>query len=246
VVLILALAVPKANRNIHALWIFVPLLVLNLLYFAFKKISGMPSSVALQFDILFRSMLIGISVLWLLANYIVRFGGVVRFLLSFGTVVIVAGLGILSYSTEVSSQTALFLILFVFMTLTILVAITLSRRLCRGIYRPVRLMLWLALCTLIVSLVTMFVYIIVGSIIMSSQPDISVSIYILPGLIFGLILYVLNLPFMILGFTSSFFRERFCACLNLIPVPAAPEKTDIGRINRQNPGTEINEKEDSK
>ena len=245
--MILALIVPKANRNIHALWIVAPLVVLNLLYFAFKKISGMPSSAALQFDILFQSMLIGISVLWLLANYLVRFGGIVRFLLSFVTMMIVTGLGILSFSTEFSDETVMFLALFVFAVLTMLVAITLSRRLCRGRYHPVRFILWMGLWTILASIFAMFGFIIVGSIIMSSGPDLSemLSIIGFGGLIFGLCLYVLNLPFMILGFVHPFFRERFCAFLRLKPVFAAPKQAGIGRLNEQNPGTETPEKGDS-
>ncbi|MHC4436312.1 MAG: hypothetical protein ACYS3S_03050 [Planctomycetota bacterium] len=248
-VLILALAIPKANRNIHVLWIAAPLVVLNLLYFAFKKISGMPSSAALQYDILFQSMLIGISVLWLMANYLPKFGGAIRFLLSFGTVVIVAGLGTLSYSTEFSNETAMFLVLFIFVALTLLVAMTLSRRLCGGKYRPVCFMLWLALWILLSSLVAMFGFIIVGSIIMSGGPDFSepnlILMLIMSGFVFGLFLYALNFPFMILGFVNPFFRERFCACLRLKAVSAAPKQADIDLINEQNPGTKIPEKGDS-
>ena len=246
-VLILALAIPKANRNIHVLWIVAPLVVLNLLYFAFKKISGMPSSAALHFDMLFQSMLIGISVLWLLANYLVRFGGIVRFLLSFVTMIIVAGLGVLFFSTEFSDETVMFLALLVFAVLTMLAAITLSRRFCGGKYRPVRFILWLVLWTILGSIFAMIGYIIVGTIIMSSGPDLSemLSIIGFGGLIFGLYLFVLNLPFMILGFVHPFFRERFCACLRLKPVPAAPKQAGTGRLNEQNPGTEMPEKGDS-
>jgi hypothetical protein len=220
---------------------------LYLLYFAFKKISGLPSSAALQFDILFQSMLIGVSVLWLMANYFSRFGSAIRFLLSFGTIVIVAGLGTLSYSTEFSNETAMFLALFVFMALTMLAAITLSRKLCRGMYRPVCFMLWLAFCTLLVGIFAMFGYVIIGSIIMSSSPDLSemISIIGFGGMIFGLCLYVLNLPFMILGFTHPFFRERFFTCLNLKPMHAAQKNVNSGRLNGQNLGTEMPENGDS-
>ena len=53
-------------------------------------------------------------------------------------------------------------------------------------------------------------------------PDILEAILMLTlvGLIFGLCLYVINLPFMILVFYSPFFRERFCACLRLKSMPS--------------------------
>lgn len=246
-VLILALVLPKANHDKRVLLILLTLVVVNLIWWLFMKFAGMNSTDAREFSLIFHSMAVSVTVLWLIANYFMRFGGAIRFLLSFGIVVIVAGLGTLSYSTEFSNETAMFLALFIFMALTMLVAIALSRRLCGGKYRPVCFMLWLALWILLGSMFAMFGFIIVGSIIMSSGPDFSVAIlmFTLAGLIFGLCLYVLNLPFMILGFASSFFRERLCVCLRLKPMPVASKQADIGRINEQNPGTEMPEKGDS-
>jgi len=241
IALILAFVAPKANHDIQALLILVPLVIVNLLWCLFMKFANMNSTDELQFGIIFNSMAVGVTVLWLIANYFLRFGGVIRFLLSFGTLVIVAGLGTLSYSTEFSNEMALFLALFIFMALTMLVAITLSRRLCGGKYRPVYFLLWLALWILLGSLVAMFGFLIVGSIIFSSGLDLYRAIFILifAALIFGLGLYVLNLPFLILGFANPFLRERFCACLRLKEISEASKQADSSRINDQNPGTEI-------
>lgn len=245
--LILAFVAPKANRDIKILLILVPLVIVNLLWWLFIKFANMNSTDALQFGIIFNSMTLGVTVLWLIINYFVRFGGAIRFLLSFVTLVIVAGLGTLSYSTEFSNVTTMFLALFIFMALTMLVAITISRRLCGGKYRPICFLLWLALWMLLGSLVAMFGVLIVGSIIFSSGLDISGAIFmlILAALIFGLGLYVLNFPFMILGFANPFFRKRFCACLCLKAMPEAPKQAGAGRFNGQNSGTEIPEKGDS-
>jgi hypothetical protein len=92
-------------------------------------------------------------------------------------------------------------------------------------------MLWLALWTLLVSLATTLGFTVVSSIIMSGGPDLAEGIWIvvLGGLILGLCLYILNFPFMILGFVNPFFRERFCACLGLKLAPsdlAAPTAKD--------------------
>ena len=185
----------------------------------------MNSTNALEFGIAFNSMAVGVTVLWLVAHYFKRFGGAIRFLLSFVTVVLVAGLGTLAYSTDFSAEMALFLTLFVFMAFTILIAITLSRRFCRGTYRPVRFLLWLALWMLLGSFVAMSGFIIVGSIIFSSGPDSAeaILVFLFAGSIFGLFLYVLNLPFLILGFAHPFFRERFRACLRLKSVATTVE-----------------------
>ena len=225
--LFLALTLPRANRNLRILLIFVPLVIVNLLWLAFKEVSNMPSSSASQFDTVFHSMAVGIAVLWLVVNYFERFGGVVRFLLSFGILVAVAGLGTLSYSTEFSNEVALLLALFAFLAITMLGATIIAGKLCKGKYRPLCFMLWLALCTLLGSLFATFGFFIVGTFIMSSGsgPDILEAILMLTlvGLILGLCLYVLNLPFMILGFVNPFFRERFNACLRLKSMPTMSE-----------------------
>ena len=229
--LILAIVIPKANRDLRILLIFVPLVIVNLLWLAFKEVSKMPSSSASQFDTIFNAMAVGIAVLWLVAKYFDRFGGFVRFLMSFGTLVAVACLGILSYSTEFSKEAAIFLATLVFFSITVIGATATAGRLCRGKYRPLCFMLWLALWTILGSLFAMFGFFLVGTLIMSSGgpgPDIRQAIMMLTlvGLFFGLFLYVLNLPFMILGFANPFFRERFNTCLRLKLMPTTPEATN--------------------
>jgi len=226
--LILAIVLPKANHDRRILLIFIPLVIVNLLWLAFKNVSGMPSATASQFDTVFHSMAVGIAVLWLVANYFDRFGGFVRFLMFLGTLVAVACLGILSYSTEFSNEAALFLAMLVFFSITVLAATTAAGKLCRGEYRPLRFMLWLALWNIVASLFTTFGFFVVGNLIMSSGgsgPDIlqAILMLVLVGLAFGLCLYVLNLPFMILGFANPFFRKRFNACLRLKLMPTTPE-----------------------
>ena len=248
--LILALVLPKANRNPRILLILVPLVIANLLWVTFKKALSMPSSDASQFDTIFHSMTVGITVLWLVVQYFEKFGGFVRFLLSFVTVVIVAGLGTLSYSTEFSSEMFLFLAFFAFLTITILCATTAAGKLCHWKYRPLSFMLWLALWTLLGSLITTFGFFIVGTLIMSSgsRPDILAAVLMLSlvGLILGLCLYVINLPFMILGFANPFFRERFYACLRLksMPTIAAHSYTNLSS-KKQSPDQETSEDDGS-
>ncbi len=36
---------------------------------------------------------------------------------------------------------------------------------------------------------------------------------------YGVVLYLLNLPFMLLAFHNSFYRERFCKVFGLQPAP---------------------------
>jgi len=240
--LIFAFVVPKANHNLRILWILVPLVIVSLLWLAFKAVSGMPSSSESQFDTVFYSAAVGVTVLWLAAKYLDGFAGFVRFLISFGILMVVTCLGILSYSVEFSNETAIFLALFVFMVLTMLVTMTLSQKLCRGTYRPIRFMLWLALCTALTSWITMVGFVVAVSIITSSWPGFSegIGIVVLGGLIFGAGLYVLNFPFMILSFVNPFFRERLLIGLHfkLIPVPIQSE-SDSGQQRTQDAGEGI-------
>jgi len=194
---------------------------------------SMNSTDKLEFGVIFNSMAVGVTVLWLMANSLTKFNGAVRFLLSLVIVMVIACLVTFSYSTEFSSEMALILVLSIFMALTMLSAITLSRRLCSGKYRPVRFMLWLALCMLLVSLISTLGFSIVLSIIMSSGQGLSelTLMAALAGLIFGLCLYVLNLPFFILGFAHPFFRVRFCATLGIKMIPGGSKKADCSRIN---------------
>ncbi|MEA3225955.1 MAG: hypothetical protein U9Q07_08385 [Planctomycetota bacterium] len=233
--LILAFVVPKSNRDLRVLLIFVPLAIVNLLWLAFKEVAGVSAASAVQFGTVLQSMAVGTAVLWLTGGYFKGLGGLVRFLFSFGTVVLVAGLGILSYSAEFSNETFLFLTLFVCLTLTVLAAITLTRTVCKGKYRPIRFMLWLALWMLLGSMLAMFGFFIAGSFIMSSglsksQFSQALLMIIIAGPILGLGLYLLNLPFMILGFVNPFFRERLCDCLCLKPAAATAVPFDAGDI----------------
>jgi hypothetical protein len=223
--LILAFVVPKANRDIRILLILIPLTIVNLFWWIFIQNVRMNSTDALEFGIIFNSLAVGVTVLWLVAQYFKYYGGAIRFLLSFLTIVIVAALGTLAHPSKFSTEMVLFLTLFVFMAFTILISITLSRRFCKGTYRSIRFLVWLALWMLLGSFVDTSGFIIVGSIFFSkgSDPFEIILVLLLGGSIFGLFLYAINLPFLILGFVHPFFRERFCACLRLVPNAGSTE-----------------------
>jgi len=227
--LIVAILVPKANHNLRILWILVPLAIVNLAWLAFKRPVGMPSLVASQFDLMFQSMVVGTAVLWLTAGYLRKVGGFVRFLMCFGTFVAAACLAVVSYSVKFSREvpwflTLLPLTLLPFLVLAMLGAITLSRRLSGGKYRPVRFILWLAPWTLLGGSIALGGSILVPALVWRGEARIldAMLMFAMGGPILGLCLYLLNLPFMILGFAHPFFRERLCACLGLQTVTSGP------------------------
>jgi hypothetical protein len=233
--LALAMVTPKSNRNPHVLLVFVPLLFMNLLYVAFKKISGMPSSSALQFDAVFQSLAIGMAVLWLLAPRLASLHGFARFLLSLCIMAGTAFLGVLSVGWD-ARETAL---LFLFPALVggvLLAGAAAAGRLCRWRYLPGRFMLWLGLCVVAgTTAVTCVFFLAVLTVTRSGLPDLGTMVWQigLVGSMMGLCLYVLSVPFMILGFVHPFFRDRLRTCLSL-RTPDAPGDT-VGTAPATNP-----------
>lgn len=228
---VLALSIPKSNHNRRVLLIFIPIIIVNVLWLAFKRIASVPTDSAVQFDTVVQSMALGTAVLWLIGGYFSSLQGSARFLLSFVTVVLVAGMGVLSYCAEFSHETFLFLTLFAILTVTLLAAITVTRAVCKARFRPTRFMLWLALWMLLGGIVAMCGFYIAGSYIMSSGPSMSnisqtLVMIIVAGPILGFGLYLLNLPFMILGFANPFFHERLCGFLSVKPATANTMPSD--------------------
>ena len=103
-------------------------------------------------------------------------------------------------------------------------------------------MMWLALSTDLGSKVVVFCLTIVANFILSSGSswsDIPRALLtsVIAGTALGLGLYMLNLPFMILGFVNPFCRERFCKCLRLELSAAAtmPPDATIGQPRKETP-----------
>jgi hypothetical protein len=225
--LVLAIVLVKANRNPHALLILVPLLITNLLWSIFKKAMGFPSAQAEMFNMLFYLLTVGIAILWLLAHKLGNRNRFVTFLLAFIIMAVVSLTGAISYAgLKLSQQTVGSIILLAMLTFAMLLGFVLTGWWCRKRYRPVSFMLWLAVWTVAANLVSIMV---VSSIVFIVQ-RVSVPFLVLPistvlflvlveGLILGAFLYAVVFPYMILALRSSFFRERFYACLRLKSMP---------------------------
>jgi hypothetical protein len=98
------------------------------------------------------------------------------------------------------------------MILALLVPLALTRWLARRQYRPVRFMVWLAVWCLVFMLVGGMAF--VGGLMRSDSYDPRflwsvIAQVVALGLVLGLCLYVIHLPYLLLMFTSPFFRRRF-------------------------------------
>ncbi len=216
----------QANRN-HRIWLLlIPLAIVNGVYLLFKKLSGMDSSSAAQFDVLFHSLAIGLTLLWLMGPALGR-RGTTRLVIAFFLLMAVTGLAIVSYGTASSQETTIFLVSIGSLSGVSILAPAAASRLCRRFYRPVPFMLWLAVWMIVGGVVATLISFAVLLTALSSGPSVSqipevIFQFTIAGAILGLSLYVLHLPYMLLGFASPFFRTRLQACLSL-QQPDTPE-----------------------
>ncbi len=231
VVLVPAFVLFRENRSGKALLILIPLFVVNLLWIGIKKVTGMPSSSAGQFDVMFNAFTIGLAIVWLLSH---RFAGLNRFvvfLLAGVAMTVTYALSILSYSgLEFTEETMMLAVFFFAVMVAALLAFVLAGWRCRKRYTALRFMLWLALWCLVFCLTAMFAYVLIIIMTMGQSIPISTLFIQIPlvGLLVGGILYLLLLPYMILVLNSDLFRTRFYGCFRLegMAVPAVAESQD--------------------
>jgi len=221
-VLIAAFVLIKANRNLQALFILVPLLVVNVLWLMFKKAMGFSSADDETLSIMFHSLTVGITVLWLLAPKIGNRNRLVTFVLAFAVMALLGLVGAISHAglefTRDTVMTAIFLAVF---AVALLVPFVLAGWCCRRRYSGVVFMLWLLVWTVVMGVVVMFSYVgivVIISIMFGYPTPASVILMlrvVVMGVILGLCLCVINVPYMLLVLCTPFFRERFYACLRL-------------------------------
>ncbi len=233
--LIAAVVAPRSNRNYRTLLILIPLALVAILYLSLRRASGMSSSSATQFDLLFWPLAVGVTLLWLTAPALGQ-RGVVRMAVAFVLLMAVAGLGVFSYGTASSQETTVLLVLLCVLGGVLVLAPVAAARLCGSHYRPVPFMLWLAVWTIVGGVAAMLLAFAVLLSVLSSGPSASeipeVMVQTLvAGAIIGLCLYALNVPYLLLGFASPFFRARLQVCLNLRPAGDNESKASLVPAN---------------
>jgi hypothetical protein len=246
--LIAAFIFIKDNRNPQALLILVPLLILNLLWLAFKKVMVFGSADIEMFGMVFNSLVVGITVLWLFAHKLGNRNRFVTFLRALALMAVLGLVGAISYcGLTFSQQTGGEVIILAMLALAMLLGFVLAGWQCRNRYSGLRFVLYLALWTVAVCLASTLVFYPIVFIIQQVPVPISTVLLValIVGLAFGAFLYVIVFPFMILVLNSSFFRERFYACLRLKSMPTTTSQDDAGRSGEQNPNPETSEKSGS-
>jgi NADH:ubiquinone oxidoreductase subunit K len=221
--LALAVAVPKRNRDRQVLLIFVPLVILTLLWPVVTRPVAFSSVSLDRFSLLFESLVVGLALLWLYADRLRGYRGWVRVPLSLG-LMLLAGL-VAFVSVDQTLSDPMIIILPIFVTIlgaVLLAALALARRLTRGRDAPLPFMGWLAIWSLLFTAVSAVLLAGIPQFLSSGVAmDLRIRILVwqgVAGLALGLCLYVINLPYMLLMFRSSFFRQRFRVWLGVEPL----------------------------
>ena len=200
---------------------------------------GFRSADTEMFSMVFNSLVVGITILWLFAHKLGNRNRFVTFLLAFAVMAVLILVGAISYyGLDFSQQTFDTLILLTMSALVILLGFVMAGRQCRNRYSGLRFVLYLALWTVAACLASMLVFYLIVFIIIQQVPvpiSTVLPVALIVGLILGACLYVIVFPYMILALRSAFFRERFYACLRLKSMPTTAAQADAGLPGEQKP-----------
>jgi hypothetical protein len=207
----------KSNRCGQAWLIFIPILLLYLLWTIFKIIVGADSSQIQTFDVIFDGLIFGQAIMWLLAG---KIGGK-SFFLSFIVMVVTGAAAIVSsYGFGFSSEMLVACITMAFSSLAITAGQAIAGRMCRRKYSIVKFTLFAALWEIVIAVVSLLVFGVIFVLASISTLGVLEAIMIMAGIVFaagffGAVVYGLSLPFLILVQRNQFWRQRFMKLFNL-------------------------------
>lgn len=186
----LALVALKENRTLQAAWILAPLALLGVVSLAVMNLWDWGSGTTVQFNVLFTIIIVGFSMIWLLAD---RIGNRNRL-----------GVNLLSRGFHDAAFTVVFGGVSV---LSILLAFGIASRFSTKRFRKTCFVAWagFGLLGLLVAVASTFVVLFYSSgPIVDQLTEVSVA-----SLIFYLVYLVCLTPFLVLLWTSRFWRQRF-------------------------------------
>ena len=226
---LLLLALPS-NRNLRAWWIWAPLIGLTLLGAGLETASEALSDEGLIYSVQAAcAAAFGLASLWLLGSALARRGralAVVFMMLAFAAVSLLAfavtpAWEQLSDLRQLESAVIFYLLLFwVVGGLAFAGALNLTGRMCRHHFSRVRVSLWLPVWLWVMWLVA-------GGVLGCGVTFVSGSGFewiglLVAPLILSLVSFAVILPFLILSFTSSFYRQRLMSLLRLPAAESSP------------------------
>ena len=208
----LGLGVLKENRCAAALWILLPICLLRLAWAGFACVLSIESSQEIVFAGLVNCLLIGLALIWLLAERIGRRNRVVTWLLILLIIVLILGVSLLGDASLRGEWVQVSMIIGL-IGAVLLCSFPLAGFICRKTLRPVRFCLWLALVIVVLSVVFFLIF----GLIMSAADDFPLATMLLQILAASLslsgVLIVVLIPFEVLLFANPFWRKRFDAVM---------------------------------
>jgi hypothetical protein len=224
--LIFGLLLLKPNRSGKAWWILAPLAVVSVSTQAILDLAGLGSDSGNMFLDVIIAFSFGLAAVWLLAPFLARKHRLVTFLCFLPTMLVfsVAAFAIRQDWTDVEPSLILVQlgILLGIGTLIVGVALFLTGLVCRRRYHPMRLSLWLITMLIGVwfAIMAPFAVIVValngGG---GAWGELVVGLFVAAGTSFAVVL-----PFLLLAFANSLFRDRLKQLLHVevaAPPPAA-------------------------
>ncbi|MGC8988713.1 MAG: hypothetical protein ACP5MD_01165 [Verrucomicrobiia bacterium] len=230
---VLLLLLLPANRRPQAWWVLVPMGVIWLIDVLLKAATPEMFSDANDYLALaLTSLAFGVAVLWLLTGYLAGLSKPVVFLVS---TLIISASSILAYLirsdlSELVPVTAVFVVALLLLSLLTALALVLSALMCKRVYRPPRLLAWFGVFILGGWLVISSPFVIVFLVVNLTQGGGPQIFEFLWGvLVFALLTFAVVLPFLLLSFLESHYKERFMALFGLPRFPqhaAAPPQVN--------------------
>ncbi len=225
---VLPLVLIKENRRLQAWAILIPLFVVIVICHMLATLIFPQSATAEEFCIFSVTLVTAWAMVWLVGFW---FASRHQRVAITSALSIMAAVGLLSYVCNGGNLRleglALLTIYYTIDASGLMLPMALGGRCCRKVYSPRRFMSWLFLWTLVTAAAGMFLFF--GGFAIYAGPAAGpltmavVAMAALLGGIFGVALYLLNLPFMLLAFRNSLYRERFCKVFRLQPAPVAEE-----------------------
>ena len=221
--LTLAFVALKENRTPKAAWILVPVVLLATVFSAVMNILKMTSGSTVQFNVIFTIMVLGFSLIWLLAERIGNRNRFVTFLLA--TLIYYGFLGVNLLSNGFSKHIILIVALAAVSIPAIILAFVFAALYFKNSFNTARYIIYIGAALFGVSLTIFAIIFSIFYPTFISEINRWIVELLTVSFFSSLIYYVGLLPFLILLFSNIFWRKRFEAVLGIqtkIPIEPSP------------------------
>jgi hypothetical protein len=217
-IILLLLVVPKANRHRQAWLILIPLGLVLIVWRMPATLLSMPGDAAEILGFFVVSTAMAWSTVWLLGHWLASRYRFITFLLSLATMLAV---GLLSYYSHFADGDNLVSLLtsYGLGVGILLLAMGHTAYLCRKNYSPQRFLGRLIGSNVLVAMGLLLAFLVISTLVMmviNPRPQLDASDLMIPAIMtivgsvfLAGILYLLNLPFLILAFKNPFYGTRF-------------------------------------